>query len=74
MSRHTDNLDTLLDRIRWHIAHHEMKAEWLDNTVENMFDTRSDKERCRIDGLLEAWEELNRCRYGEPKPPPPTYE
>lgn len=70
--RATDNLDTLLDRIRWQIEHHHMIAQWIDNTSDlGLSDPRSERERCRIDGLLEAWEELSRCKYGELKRPAP---
>jgi len=69
-ARATDNLDTLLDRLRWQIAHHQMLADWLHAISTDPFSSeerRAESERCRIDGLLEAWEELSRCKYGEPE-------
>ncbi len=62
---YTDNLDTLYERLQWHVANLWFKVEFLSRRKDlDPTGAKVDRLLSQHEGLMRAWEELNNCRYG----------
>lgn len=58
-----DQIDVLIERLRWRLANIEFEQEWLEHTVG--FTARWDRLMAQREGLGFAWDELLAAKWGE---------
>lgn len=75
MIRYAFTYDEISDRLLWRLANNTFKRQWLLYGGHDPDDYRREYDTLlgEHEGLLQAWEEVSYCYYGEPQRVPRTF-